>query len=109
LINSGVRYISFFGHSSSSGFEYNLNSPNRYNANPNFPVFMAFGCDVARIYNLTNTKTITEDYVNSKNGGSIVMLASNNLGYPSKLNPYLQNIYRSLAFRDYDKTLGMQY
>src|SRR5690606_34254336 len=38
-INSGVNIITFYGHASSTGFDYNLNDPNVYHPNPRFPIF----------------------------------------------------------------------
>lgn len=115
LINEGVSYISFYGHASASGFDYNLNVPYQYNAKPKLPVFYAYGCDVAQIFLLPNAnpalqvKTISEDYLIAPNGGSIAMIAGNNIGWTSILPTYMQNIYREAAFRSYGKTLGMQY
>lgn len=109
LINNGVNIINFYGHASSSGFDYNLNDPNLYHVNPRFPVFLAFGCDVAQIYSLTNEKTVSEDYIHSDNGGAIAMVAENNYGYTSTLPQYMKNLYLSFCQKDYGATLGQQY
>ncbi|HET8573757.1 MAG TPA: C25 family cysteine peptidase [Edaphocola sp.] len=109
LINNGVNVITFYGHASAAGFDYNLNDPNLYNANPRFPIFLAFGCDVAQIYSLTNDKTISEDYIHSENGGAIAMLAENNYGYTSILPQYMENLYLDFCQKDYGATFGKQY
>ncbi len=115
LINEGVSYISFYGHASAAGFDYNLNVPYQYNSTPKLPVFYAYGCDVAQIFLLPNAnaslqiKTISEDYLAAPNGGSIAMIAGNNIGWTSILPSYMQNIYREASFRSYGKTLGEQY
>ncbi|WP_233559664.1 C25 family cysteine peptidase [Taibaiella sp. KBW10] len=81
LIKSGVQYVNFFGHASSSGFDYNLNSPENTTTKPRFPIFMAHGCDIANIFTLTVSKTISERYLDVANGGSIAMIACDNYGW----------------------------
>ncbi len=109
MIDRGVGHITFFGHASSTGFDYNLNSPDNYNASPRFPIFYAYGCNVAYIFSLTNTPTVSEKYINSINGGSIVMVAGDNNGWTSNLPPYMQGLYRQFSFKSYGATLGKQY
>lgn len=109
MMNSGVSYISYYGHGSASGFGYNLNSPDNYNSSPRFPVFGAFACEVAHIFGGSSDHTISELYVKSKRGGAIAMIASDNTGWTGTLPTYMQNLFRSWAYKDYGKTLGMQY
>lgn len=109
LMNSGINLVSFYGHASSSGFDFNLNNPENYNNKPRFPMFYAFGCDVAHIFTLTNDKTISERYINYPNGGSISMIAGDNLGYTGTLPTYKKQLYQQFSFIDYGKTLGVQY
>jgi hypothetical protein len=109
FMDKGVRNVSFYGHGSSSGFDYNLNSPDNYNSSPRFPVFYSFACEVAHIFGLSTAKTISERYVASINGGSIVMVAGDNTGWTGWLPDYMTNAYRSWAYRDYGLPLGEQY
>ncbi len=109
LLNNGIRYVTFYGHAAASGFDYNLNSPEIQNSRPRFPIFSAFGCDVANIFSLTNTKTISENYLLSPTGGSIAMIASNNYGWTNIIPNYMADLYRQFAYRGYYKTLGEQY
>ncbi len=109
MINQGLSYVSYYGHGSSAGFDYNLNSPESYHAKPRFPVFSSFACAVAQIFGLTQNKTISEKYIQAPNGGSIVMIAGNNSGWTGTLPTYMQNLYRSWSYRNYGKTLGEQY
>ncbi|MFA6058866.1 MAG: C25 family cysteine peptidase [Taibaiella sp.] len=109
FMSRGLSRISFYGHGSSSGFDYNLNSPDNYNSTPRFPVFSSFACEVAHIFSLATEKTISEKYIKSINGGSIVMIAGDNAGWTGQLPTYMQNLYKSWSFRDYGKTLGEQY
>src|SRR5690606_25585656 len=74
-----------------------------------FPVFLAFGCDVAQIYTLGDPPTISEQYVISESGGCIAMIAENNYGYISTLPSYMRGIYQSFSFKNYGMSLGKQY
>jgi hypothetical protein len=109
FMSHGVNRVSFYGHGSSSGFDYNLNSPDNYNSTPRFPVFSSFACEVAHIFSLVTEKSISEKYIKSINGGAIVMIAGNNTGWTGTLPGYMENLYKSWSFRDYGKTLGEQY
>jgi hypothetical protein len=109
MMNRGVSRVTFFGHASSSGFDFNLNTPENYNSAPRYPIFDAYGCFVATIFTLTQTRTISERYINAPNGGAIAMIAGNNTGWTGNLATYMQNLYRSSAFRNYDKNFGFQY
>lgn len=109
LINKGLIGMSFYGHGSTAGFDYNLNDPDAYNSNPRFPIFGAYACEVAHIFSTSNTLTISEKYINSINGGSIVMMAGDNTGWTSTLPTYMNNLYRSFGYRSYGKRYGMQY
>ncbi len=111
IINKGIGHITFYGHASSTGFDYNLNSPDNYNSSPRFPVFYAYGCNVAYIFGFgpSNTPTVSEKYISSINGGSIVMIAGDNTGWTSNLPPYMQGLYRQFSYKNYGQTLGKQY
>jgi hypothetical protein len=109
LINSGVSFISFYGHGSTAGFDYNLNSPDVYNSSPKFPVFGAYACEVAYIFSSSSIKTISEQYIASVNGGAIAMIAADNTGFTGTLPNYMSGLYRSMAYKSYGKRMGMQY
>lgn len=108
IINSGPGMITFHGHASSSGFDYNINTPENYVNGPQFPVLTALGCDIAQIFELSTAKTISERYVDAQNGGSIATIAADNLGFTNFHPPYLYALYRSIARDDYQQTLGDQ-
>lgn len=108
LINSGVQYVNFFGHASSSGFDYNLNNPENTHSKPRFPIFMAHGCDIANIFTPSTSKTISERYLDVSEGGSIAMIACDNFGWTSYLANYMKGMYRNIAYKQYAQTLGKQ-
>lgn len=109
LINSGLAFVCYHGHASSVGFEFNLNTPQQYNSTPRLPHFLALGCDVAQIFTLSTSKTISEQYIFSTSGGSVSMIASDNLQYASFHKVYLPWFYNSISRRHYGKTIGEHY
>jgi hypothetical protein len=109
LMNSGVNFISFYGHGSTAGFDYNLNSPDVYHSSPRFPVFGAYACEVAHIFSNSAIKTISEQYIASVNGGAIAMMAGDNTGFTGTLPTYMTGLYRFMAYKSYGKRMGMQY
>ena len=108
MIDSGVHWITFHGHASAGNFDFNLNNPEGYNNLPRLPHLMALGCDVSQIFNLTTLRTISERYINAQ-GGSISVIAQDNLGYTSFHEPYLQRFYGSISKNNYINTLGGHY
>lgn len=109
LTQAGLQYITYYGHASSSGFDYNLNNPERINSHPRYPIFLAFGCDVARIFEPSNSISISERYLAEPQGGAVAMVASTNLGWTGYLDYYMQGLYIKMARDDYGKTFGKQY
>lgn len=109
LIASGVQYVTFYGHASAVGFDYNLNNPDNVNSSPKFPIFMAYGCDVAAIYEPTNSRAVSEKYLISNNGGAVAMIACSNYGWTGYLDNYMQGLYRKMAREQYGATLGKQF
>lgn len=109
LINSGLSMISFHGHSSPNGFEFNLNNPEQFQNAPRIPHFMALGCDVAQIFSPSNNKTISEKYLLNPAGGSATMIASNNPQLSTFHASYLPIFYTSLAKRKYGQAIGVHH
>lgn len=105
LINNGLSFICYHGHSSSSGFQYNLNNPEIYSNSPRLPHFIALGCDVAQIFTLSPIKTVSEKYIDAK-GGSITMIAADNPQYAPFHALYLPSFYSSVSQRNYGERIG---
>lgn len=107
LVNSGLSMMSFNGHASANNFDISIREPETYNSAPRLPHFIALGCDIAQIFNLTaNIRTLSERYLLSATGGSITILASNNLQYPDFHGGYLPTVYKSISTRNFASTIG---
>lgn len=105
LINNGLSFICYHGHSSPNGFQFNLNTPEQYTNVGKLPHFLGLGCDVAQIFSLATIKTISERYVLA-NAASATMIASNNPQFASFHSTYLPVFYTSVSRRNYGGTIG---
>ncbi len=68
LINSGVSLISFFGHGSTTNFDYYLNTPDYYNNKNKYPLIIAMGCHNGTIYE--DNRLMSENFLFKKDGGA---------------------------------------
>ncbi|MCF3107834.1 C25 family cysteine peptidase [Niabella sp. CC-SYL272] len=111
LINNGIGLLTYFGHSSSTSLDYNLENPSNYTNRGRYPLFNMMGCNVGDIFGystarLTGLETISEKYLLAKDGGSIGMMAGTSVGYVSTLDVYNTLLYTILSGKDYGKTIG---
>jgi hypothetical protein len=113
LFNSGISILAYFGHSSANILEFNLSDPSEYNNQGRYPFFMVSGCTAGNnyIYDtlrlLQNTKTISENFVLSKERGSIGFFASSHLGIPPYLNNYNLQMFHQLSDKNYGAPVGV--
>ena len=111
LLNEGVNIVSYFGHSSASTLEFNLNSPESYNNFGKYPFFNVSGCTAGNNYTsdslrLQGNMTLSEKYVLANQRGSIAFLASTHLGLPPFLNNYQTELYKEMSQRNYGSAAG---
>ncbi|MBS1775962.1 MAG: hypothetical protein JSS64_06740 [Bacteroidetes bacterium] len=107
LVNTGLSLIDFNGHATSNGFDFSIKDPESYTTVAKFPHFIALGCDVAQIFNLNSTiRTLSERYLIAPVGGSISVLASNNLQFQEFHRIYLPTVANSISRKNYGSTIG---
>ncbi|MGY6561192.1 MAG: putative type IX secretion system sortase PorU2 [Luteibaculaceae bacterium] len=105
LIEGGVMLMNFFGHSSSSGFDQNIDNPANYNNQGKYPLLVSNGCFSGDIH-LPGFNSISEQFVTIPNRGSIGFLATVDLGLASLLNQFSSRFYQNLTVDHYGRTLG---
>ncbi len=110
-LNTGINFLTYFGHSSSTTLQFNLEDPNNYSNQGKYPVFHMMGCNVGDIFildanRLTSVNTISERYLFAKNRGSIGMMAGTSFGYVGPLQRYNDQLYKTMATEGYGLTLG---
>lgn len=112
LFKSGIGILAYFGHSSANLLEFNLSDPSEYDNEGRYPFFIVSGCtagnnyiyDSLRIIN--NSLSISENFVLSKQRGSIGFLASSHLGIPPYLNNYNLQLFHQIDDNNYGKPIG---
>ena len=105
LINQGASLMTFFGHASSSGFDQNIDTPQSYNNQGKYPLLVGNSCYTGNI-NLSDANSASENFVLVPNKGVIGFLAKGDLGIPTYLNIYTDNLYRSIFRDNYGNTIG---
>lgn len=108
LFNNGLGIVQFFGHSSASGIDYNLDFPENYKNYKRYSTFIANGCGAGNIFILTGQKSLGERFVLTPNGGSIAFIASVNTGLTSSLATYTDSLYGNITNQSYGLSLGEQ-
>ena len=108
VINDGAGIMTFHGHAYTSGFDYNINDPEKYTNKPRLPLFIALGCNVGHVFDTLTERTITERYLNTPNGGAIAMVAADLTGFTNFHSQYLPEAYRQISRVRYGASMGTQ-
>ena len=111
IYEHGAALITYFGHSSETSLDFNLDNPQIYNNPEKYPMFIANGCSAGNHFlfeeNRFNSKsTISEKFVLSPQRGAIAYLASTHYGVVNYLNLYTQDFYKAMGQTKYDKSIG---
>lgn len=104
LITSGVSIINFFGHSHSTGFDFNLDVPSNYHNKNKYPLIIANGCYSGEIHECFETQS--ETFVLYPEKGAIAFLATNKYGIPEPLFDFNMELYRQIGQRNYGLSFG---
>ena len=111
LFNEGMGLLTYFGHSSASTLEFNLDNPQNYDNVGKYPLFILLGCNAGNYYNYTvprlvTKETISEKFVLAPNRGCIATIASSSLGIVYYLDIYNSKNYKSMSTFKYGATMG---
>jgi len=112
LFSTGFSMLNYFGHSSNAVLSYDLDNPLVYNNAGKYPVFYLNGCDAGDFFvwgstRLSQTNTISENYVLAPERGSIACVAATSFGIVNYLNILLSNMYQDIDGPDYGKPIGI--
>ncbi|MBB4080338.1 hypothetical protein GGR28_002972 [Lewinella aquimaris] len=103
-INSGISILTFYGHSSSQGFDFNIDNPVNYKNKDKYPFMMSLGCYSGDAF--TEARSISERFMFLPEGGAITFAASKGLGYISALGTYGRSIFNHLSGDNYGMGVG---
>jgi len=111
LFNEGISILTYFGHSSSTTLEFNLDNPQAYSNQGKYPIFLVNGCNAGNFFTyypqrFEVNETLSEKFVLAKQRGSIAFVASTHFGIVNYLNIYLNNLYTNISNHSYGKSLG---
>lgn len=111
LFEEGIGILNYFGHSSATTLEFNLDNPESYNSEGKYPVFFVNGCYAGNFFAYNEQRpqlhvTLSERFVLAKKRGSIAFVASTHYGVVNYLNLYLKHMYATMSRTDFGKTLG---
>lgn len=107
LVNSGVRLITFFGHSSASVFDFNILPPDEYkNTDGKYPFFCANGCAAGNIHEPAEFGLSSSELYILHPRGMIGFLASSGPGTPWDLERFSRYFYKGISQHLYGKPVG---
>ncbi|PZR28940.1 MAG: hypothetical protein DI535_04285 [Citrobacter freundii] len=111
LFRAGVGILTYFGHSSATTLEFNLDNPEAYDNAGKYPVFIVMGCNAGNFYlyneaRLAIKETISENYILTPNRGAVAFLASTHLGVVHYLDIYNSRFYRAMSTTKYGGSIG---
>jgi len=111
LFAGGLNQITYFGHSSATVLDFNLDNPEEYNNPGKYPLFIAMGCLAGNFFNfnparLYTKETLSERWLLTPNRGAIAFLASSHYGIPHYLDIYNTKTYTSESRTMYGRTYG---
>ncbi len=113
MFAEGLGFISYFGHSSATTFEFNLSDPSNYANAGKYPFFNISGCTAGNFYNydanrLLGGVSLSEKYIIANQKGSIGFLADSHFGIPGNLHSYNYRLHQDFCRLMYGKTVGDQ-
>ena len=111
LFAEGLNQVAYFGHSSATVLDFNLDNPEEYNNPGKYPLFIAMGCLAGNFFNYNPARfytkeTLSERWLLTPNRGAIAFVASSHFGIPHYLDIYNTKTYTNEARTMYGRTYG---
>lgn len=114
LFEEGIGLMTYFGHSSATTLEFNLDNPDQYNNQGKYPVTIVMGCNAGNFFNYSTLRflakeTLSEKFVLAPNRGSIAFVASTHFGIVHYLDILNTQTMRAATGHMYGHTIGEIY
>ncbi|RYY00256.1 MAG: hypothetical protein EOO53_22315, partial [Gammaproteobacteria bacterium] len=111
LFNEGLSLITYYGHSSATTLEFNLDEPANYSNQGKYPMFLALGCNAGNTFDynenrFTQRNYLSDKYVLAPDRGSINFIASSHFGIVHYLDIWNSRAYVNMARTLYGGTIG---
>lgn len=111
LFEEGFGMMTYFGHSSASTLEFNLDNPDQYNNPGKYPVTFVMGCNAGNFFNfstlrLLTKETLSEKFVLADQRGSIAFIASTHFGIVHYLDIINTHTTSTLSTSRFGRSIG---
>lgn len=111
LFEEGIGLLTYFGHSSASTLEFNLDNPETYNNPGKYPVTIVMGCNAGNFFNFNTLRFITKETLSEKwifapQRGAIAFIASTHFGIVHYLDILNTKSMTSASVTKYGNTIG---
>ncbi len=111
IFSEGMSQLVYFGHSSATVLDFNLDNPEEYNNPGKYPLFIAMGCLAGNFFNYNPARfytkeTLSERWLLTPNRGAIAFVASSHFGIPHYLDIYNTKTYTNESRLMYGKSYG---
>ena len=103
-LNKGVSLVTFYGHSSASILDFDINVPSAMKNKGKYPVFMALGCSAANIHQ--NFTGVSENFVFYQDKGVSAFIGTTGSSFLHTLNIFASELYNNLGENMYGETIG---
>jgi Peptidase family C25 len=103
-MNKGLSIVSFYGHSSTSILDFDINYPSKMLNKGKYPIFMALGCSAANIHQ--NFPGVSENFVFYSEKGMSAFMGTTGTSYLHSLNIVASDMYKNLSDSLYGQTIG---
>jgi hypothetical protein len=104
LITNGLSLITFFGHSSTSSVDFDLEPEGFKNSGGRYPLILTNGCYVGNIF--ADINTYSERFVLTPDRCAIGYIGPMTLAVAFSLNQYGTNFYNKISVTDYGEPIG---
>ena len=103
-INRGVSILTFYGHSGSQGFDFNIDMPENYENVNKYPYMMSLGCYSGDAFG--ESRSISERFIFLPQGGAVTFAASKGLGFISALGVFGRSFFTHVGGDKYGEGVG---
>ncbi|MDZ7879020.1 MAG: C25 family cysteine peptidase [Saprospiraceae bacterium] len=103
-LNKGMSMIGFYGHSSASILDFDINNPSQMKNKGKYPIFLALGCSAANIHQ--NFAGISENFVFYQDKGMSAFMGTTGTSFLHSLNIFASDLYKNLGDNLYGETIG---
>jgi hypothetical protein len=103
-INQGSSVVTFFGHSSVSLLDFDINNPDLFKNKGKYPLFIAYGCVAGNCFQ--DLAGLSENMIFYPLRGMGAFLGTSGNSYISPLSTFGDAFYKQMATKNIGKSIG---